>query len=77
MLPSCPCCLQRTPGVVETCVGYAQGRTDDPGYQAVCSGATGHTEAVQLTYRPAEVSFDQLCTVFLKKIDPKQARGPG
>ena len=38
----------------------------------VCSGRTGHTEAVQLTYRPAEVSFDDLTTVFLKKIDPRQ-----
>lgn len=40
----------------------------------VCSGRTGHTEAVQLIYRPAEVSFDELCTAFLNKIDPKQAR---
>lgn len=39
----------------------------------VCSGRSGHTEAVQLVYRPAEVSFDELCTAFLNKIDPKQA----
>lgn len=42
----------------------------------VCSGRTGHTEAVQLTYRPAEVTFDQLCDAFFAKIDPTQVRVP-
>ena len=131
--PRLPPEVQRTPGVVSTAVGYAQGITENPTYEQVscrrrcrfvccipqllprcflcgaarpatiiiaalpdtlllpghhhtlahrltsprlppqvCSGRTGHTEAVQLTYRPAEVSFDDLTTVFLKKIDPRQ-----
>ncbi|KAL4450189.1 hypothetical protein ABPG77_010858 [Micractinium sp. CCAP 211/92] len=69
--------FQRLPGVVATCVGYAQGSTPNPTYEQVCSGRTGHTEAVQLIYRPAEVSFDELCTAFLNKIDPKQKGGQG
>jgi hypothetical protein len=40
----------------------------------VCSGRTGHTEAVQLAYRPSEVSYEQLCDAFFKKINPKQVR---
>ncbi|PRW57568.1 peptide methionine sulfoxide reductase [Chlorella sorokiniana] len=69
--------FQRVPGVVATCSGYAQGHADQPTYEQVCSGRTGHTEAVQLTYKPAEVSFDQLCDAFLAKIDPKQKNGQG
>jgi hypothetical protein len=46
---------QRLPGVVDTCVGYTQGSVEHPSYEAVCSGRTGHTEAVQLTYDPKQV----------------------
>ncbi|KAI7839817.1 hypothetical protein COHA_006438 [Chlorella ohadii] len=67
--------FQRVPGVVATCAGYAQGQVDQPTYEQVCSGRTGHTEAVQLTYKPSEVTFDQLCDTFLAKIDPKQKGG--
>jgi len=64
--------LDRVPGVTATCAGYAQGHTQNPTYEQTCSGTTGHTEAVQLVYKPAEVSFDDLCTVFLNKVDPRQ-----
>lgn len=47
--------FQREPGVVGTCVGYTNGNVDNPSYEAVCSGSTGHAEAVQLTYNPDEV----------------------
>merc|ERR1719379_2605376 len=40
--------FQRVPGVVATCVGYTQGGTEAPSYEQVCSGSTGHTEALQL-----------------------------
>lgn len=69
--------FQRVPGVVATAVGYAQGRTENPTYEQVCSGRTGHTEAVQLTYRPTEVSYDSLCNTLFSKIDPKQKNGQG
>lgn len=47
--------FQREPGVVRTSVGYTNGHMENPGYEAVCSGASGHTEAVQMTYNPDEV----------------------
>ncbi|KAL4426064.1 hypothetical protein ABPG77_007860 [Micractinium sp. CCAP 211/92] len=62
--------FQRVPGVVQTAVGYSQGRTKNPTYQEVCSGTTGHNEVVQVVYAPAEVSFDQLLDVFWSKHDP-------
>jgi methionine-S-sulfoxide reductase len=61
--------FQRQPGVVRTAVGYTQGARANPTYDAVCSGASGHTEAVQLTFDPAAISFGQLCDTFFSKID--------
>lgn len=61
---------QRTHGVVETAVGYTQGHTDKPSYEDVCSGSTGHTEAVQLYYDPSVVSYKQLLGIMLSRIDP-------
>jgi Peptide methionine sulfoxide reductase len=43
------------PGVLATEVGYSQGKVEDPSYEDVCSGSTGHTEVVQITYDPAQV----------------------
>eukprot|EP00197_Chlamydomonas_leiostraca_P002169 CAMPEP_0202858286 /NCGR_PEP_ID=MMETSP1391-20130828/884_1 /ASSEMBLY_ACC=CAM_ASM_000867 /TAXON_ID=1034604 /ORGANISM="Chlamydomonas leiostraca, Strain SAG 11-49" /LENGTH=205 /DNA_ID=CAMNT_0049537189 /DNA_START=166 /DNA_END=783 /DNA_ORIENTATION=- len=61
---------QRVPGVVKTTVGYIGGHKANPTYDSVCSGTTGHTEAVQVTYKPEEVTFDQLLDVFFEKVDP-------
>ena len=52
---------QREVGVVGTAVGYTQGETDEPTYEAVCSGTTGHTEAVQVVYDPRVVGYERLC----------------
>lgn len=50
---------QRVPGVVSTSVGYTQGhQKEGVNYDAVCNGTTGHTEAVQCTYKPEEVSYE-------------------
>ena len=54
---------QRVPGVIDTSVGYTQGKEDKPTYDYVCSGFSGHTEAVQVFYDPKEVSFGELCQV--------------
>ncbi|GMH35999.1 hypothetical protein BSKO_03867 [Bryopsis sp. KO-2023] len=62
--------MQRIPGVEETSVGYTQGSLPNPSYNLVCSGVTGHTEAVQVMYDPEEVSFESLMEVFLDKTDP-------
>lgn len=62
--------FQRVPGVVQTAVGYAQGQTKNPTYEAVCSGSTGHNEVVQVVFEPAEVPFEKLLDVFWGKHDP-------
>ena len=57
---------QREPGVVGTAVGYTQGETDEPTYEAVCSGTTGHTEAVQVVYDPRVVGYERLCELRIR-----------
>lgn len=57
-------------GVVETVVGYTGGKTANPSYQEVCSGRTGHAEAVQLQFDPARVSYDELLDIFWGLHDP-------
>lgn len=69
--------FQRTPGVEYTAVGYTQGRDSQPSYDAVCSGGTGHTEAVQVLYDPKVVSYDKLLDVFFGKTDPTTVNGQG
>lgn len=61
---------QRVPGVVSTSVGYIGGSVPNPTYEAVCSGATGHTEAIQCTYDPQAVTYEQLLDVFFDRVDP-------
>jgi peptide methionine sulfoxide reductase msrA/msrB len=58
------------PGVTGTRVGYAGGDTANPSYEAVCSGATGHTEVVEVTYDPAQISYDALLETFWEQHDP-------
>lgn len=65
------------PGVYTTNVGYAGGYTPNPSYEEVCTGRTGHTEAVMVVYRPDEVSFDQLLRVFWETHDPTQGMQQG
>jgi len=59
---------QREPGVVATAVGYAQGHQDSPTYREVCSGSTGHTEAVQVRFDPTKVSYARLCELFWDRL---------
>ena len=65
------------PGVVTTAVGYAGGYTPNANYREVCSGQTGHTEAVLVVYDPALVSFDQLLQTFWESHDPTQGMSQG
>ncbi len=53
--------FQRQPGVKQTCVGYTAGQKLNPTYEEVCTGRTGHTEAVQMTYDDKEVSHSSFC----------------
>ena len=59
-------------GVYSTAVGYQGGHTPNPTYEEVCSGLTGHTEAVQVVYDPARVSYRELLKVFWESHDPTQ-----
>ena len=60
----------KLPGVVATISGYTGGRTANPTYEEVSSKMTGHTEAVQIVYDPAKVSYAKLLEVFWVNIDP-------
>ncbi|HNV38367.1 MAG: methionine sulfoxide reductase A [Euryarchaeota archaeon ADurb.Bin009] len=57
-------------GVVDTAVGFMGGSTENPTYPDVCTGKTGHTEVVQVTYDPGEVSYRDLLNVFWNAHDP-------
>ena len=65
------------PGVVTTAVGYSGGHTPNPTYREVCSGETGHTEAVLVVYDPALVAFDALLQRFWENHDPTQGMRQG
>jgi peptide-methionine (S)-S-oxide reductase len=59
-------------GVTDTMVGYTGGTTENPTYEQVCRSKTGHAEAVQVTYDPTKVTYEQLLDVFWKNHDPTQ-----
>ncbi len=65
------------PGVVSTEVGYIAGQSTSPTYQEVCSGTTGHTEAVRVVYLNKEISLGQLLQVFWESHDPTQGNRQG
>ncbi|GAA3297447.1 MULTISPECIES: peptide-methionine (S)-S-oxide reductase MsrA [Dactylosporangium] len=67
----------RIPGVHSTAVGYQGGFTKNPTYEETCSGNTGHTEAVQVVYDPARVSYETLLKAFWENHDPTQGMRQG
>ncbi len=70
----CFWCMQppfdQTEGVVKTRVGYAGGKTSNPSYEEVSSGASGHAEVIEVAYDPSKVDYEKLLDVFWKNIDP-------
>lgn len=62
--------FRQLPGVLEVTSGYTGGHTVAPSYQDVCSGRTGHAEAVEVIYDPQQISYDALLDAFWKIHDP-------
>lgn len=62
--------FQQLPGVTTTAVGYMGGWTENPTYEAVCSGQTGHAETVLVEYDPIKITYPELLDVFWKNHNP-------
>jgi methionine-S-sulfoxide reductase len=69
--------FRQVPGVLETQAGYTGGKTENPTYKQVCSGTTGHAEAIEITFDPAKVSYETLVELFFKLHDPTQVNRQG
>ena len=69
--------FRKIDGVIDTEVGYTGGHAEDPTYRQVCSGTTGHAEAVRVEYDPDRVSYEELLDVFWSIHDPTQVDRQG
>jgi len=67
--------LEKLPGVVKVVSGYTGGDVKHPSYEEVCSGKTGHVEAIQVHYDPAKITYEALLDFFWKHIDPTDSGG--
>ena len=69
--------FENLPGVIKAESGYMGGKIDDPSYGAVCTGSTGHAEAVRVTFDPAKVGYEKLARLFFEIHDPTQVDRQG
>ncbi|RYL95198.1 peptide-methionine (S)-S-oxide reductase [Sporolactobacillus sp. THM7-4] len=67
--------FDQLPGIVSVVSGYTGGKTENPTYEEVCSGSTGHVEAVQITFKPDIFPYKKLVDLFWRQIDPTDAGG--
>lgn len=67
--------FEKVPGVLGAVSGYTGGQADNPTYKQVTAGGTGHYEAVEITFDPAQISRQQLLDLFLRSIDPTDDGG--
>lgn len=69
--------FRKANGVVSAMIGYTGGETKNPTYEKVCTGTTGHTEAVHVEFNPSKVSYEELLDVFWSIHDPTQLNMQG
>ncbi len=62
--------LRQIPGVISTRVGYTGGNTSNPSYREVCTGTTGHAEAIEIAFDPAKLTYEQVLGYFFRMHDP-------
>jgi len=67
--------FERVDGISSVVSGYTGGQKENPTYEEVSSGVTGHTESVQINYDPLKVTYEQLLEIFWRNIDPTDAHG--
>lgn len=67
--------FEQVPGVIEAVSGFTGGTIADPSYKQVVNGGTGHLEAVEITYDPSVITYDQILHMFLRSVDPTDAGG--
>ena len=63
------------PGIISIVSGYTGGHKENPTYQEVCSGKTGHTEAVKIEFDPSEITYEKLLSIYWQQTDPTDAFG--
>ena len=69
--------FDQVPGITQTTVGYTGGKTKNPNYEQVCTGKTGHAEAVLIEYSPQHVTYEELLRHFFRLHDPTQLNQQG
>ncbi len=67
--------FDRVRGIISTIAGYTGGAMKHPSYKEVCSGATGHVEALQIEFDPSKITFRQLLDIYWRSIDPTTQKG--
>jgi peptide methionine sulfoxide reductase msrA/msrB len=67
--------FEKHPGVVKVVSGYTGGEKENPSYEEVSSGRTGHVEAVQVYYNPSQITYEELVDIFWRHIDPTDPQG--